>query len=357
VLLSGDEDDDIQQFFIKKAFPREELVAEILQALEASDAGLTKSQLYSQVNGTQGKTEAAVRFLCSESPAPVVIASQGPIRYARTTVPYQLPHEHIERLSQQKTAEWTVMQDYVHHDGCLMGFLSEQLDDPNAGPCGKCSSCDPKSALSEGYRQQTAHSAVEFLGNVFIEILPRKRVNAADFPIYNFPTALASEGLEFETGRALCRWGEAGWGEIAKAGKKAGLFDPRLAVASAALMQDRWNPDPFPAWVTFVPSHRNAELVGNFAQQLADELGIPCIDVVSKVRKNDQQKRKQNTSFRCANLDGVFEIAPGVSDEPVLLVDDAVDSKWTFTVIAALLRRAGSGPVYPFAIMDTSSSE
>jgi ATP-dependent DNA helicase RecQ len=33
----------------------------------------------------------------------------------------------------------------------------------------------------------------------------------------------------------------------------------------------------------------------------------------------------------------------------VLLIDDIVDSKWTLTVIAALLRQAGSGPVFPFA--------
>jgi ATP-dependent DNA helicase RecQ len=41
----------------------------------------------------------------------------------------------------------------------------------------------------------------------------------------------------------------------------------------------------------------------------------------------------------------------------VLLIDDMVDSKWTFTVVAALLRRAGSGPVYPFALADSSSED
>ena len=34
----------------------------------------------------------------------------------------------------------------------------------------------------------------------------------------------------------------------------------------------------------------------------------------------------------------------------VFLVDDMVDSRWTFTVIAALLRRAGSGAVFPLAL-------
>jgi ATP-dependent DNA helicase RecQ len=35
---------------------------------------------------------------------------------------------------------------------------------------------------------------------------------------------------------------------------------------------------------------------------------------------------------------------------PVLLVDDIVDSGWTLTVCGARLRRAGSGPVHPFAL-------
>ena len=43
--------------------------------------------------------------------------------------------------------------------------------------------------------------------------------------------------------------------------------------------------------------------------------------------------------------------------ERVLLVDDMVDSGWTFTVCAALLRQAGSGPVFPVALAQTSKSD
>lgn len=108
--------------------------------------------------------------------------------------------------------------------------------------------------------------------------------------------------------------------------------------------------------MTYVPSHRHNELVANFAKQLAAKLDIPCVAAVTKVRRNQQQKFMQNTQFRCNNLDGVFEIEALRPSGPVLLVDDAVDSKWTFAVIGALLRRAGSGPVYPFAIMSTATS-
>jgi ATP-dependent DNA helicase RecQ len=38
----------------------------------------------------------------------------------------------------------------------------------------------------------------------------------------------------------------------------------------------------------------------------------------------------------------------------VLLVDDLVDSGWTLTMVARLLRQAGAPAVYPFALAVTS---
>ena len=91
-----------------------------------------------------------------------------------------------------------------------------------------------------------------------------------------------------------------------------------------------------------------------FAAKLAQELNLPLIDVVQKVQENSPQKDMENTHHRCQNLDGVFRIGAEINAGPVLLVDDAVDSGWTFAVIAALLRQAGAGPVFPFAIMSTA---
>lgn len=41
----------------------------------------------------------------------------------------------------------------------------------------------------------------------------------------------------------------------------------------------------------------------------------------------------------------------------MLLVDDIVDSSWTFTLIADLLQQAGSGKVYPVALTSTASGD
>ena len=66
----------------------------------------------------------------------------------------------------------------------------------------------------------------------------------------------------------------------------------------------------------------------------------------------------QNSSQQCQNLDGVFEVNSwkGLGGS-VLLIDDMVDSRWTFTVVAALLRQAGSGNVFPLALALNSLSQ
>ncbi|MBZ5569725.1 MAG: hypothetical protein LAN64_18000, partial [Acidobacteriia bacterium] len=78
----------------------------------------------------------------------------------------------------------------------------------------------------------------------------------------------------------------------------------------------------------------------------------------SKIRDTDQQKTKQNSFQQVQNLDGVFDIDRNrIQGSPVLLVDDMVDSRWTFTTLAAKLRQSGTGPVFPFALADASAGD
>jgi ATP-dependent DNA helicase RecQ len=359
VLLSGTEDDEIQQYFIQNAFPQEELVHEILEVVESSEDGLTQGEIERAANGRPKKIDAALRFLAAESPAPIMISDGSPKRYKRTLIEYELPHAAIARILAIKQHEWAAMKEYLRHDGCLMQFLAHQLDDRESGSCGRCANCDPSGRLAEDYSHETGLAAGEFMQDVMIEISPKKKAGSkADvtvrFPTYEFPAVFGE--LEHEPGRALCYWGEAGWGEIAKLGKRAGVFDRRLIKASAEMIRKRWNPEPAPSWLTFVPSRRHPKLVSSFSHALAEELGIPCSEVIQVVRNNQPQKAMENTHHRCRNLDGVFATSDDVPAGPVLLVDDAVDSGWTFAVTAALLRRAGAGPVFPFAIMSTSTS-
>jgi ATP-dependent DNA helicase RecQ len=119
------------------------------------------------------------------------------------------------------------------------------------------------------------------------------------------------------------------------------------------MIRQQWNPSPAPTWVTGVPSRRHPELVPEFARKLADRLGVPYVETFAKIRDTEEQKVQENSFHQCRNLDGAFEIVTELNPGPVLLVDDLVDSGWTFTILAMLLRQAGSGRVFPFALATT----
>jgi ATP-dependent DNA helicase RecQ len=156
----------------------------------------------------------------------------------------------------------------------------------------------------------------------------------------------------------LCVWGDAGWGQMVKDGKYGDeRFSDELVAACRDLVVDHWRPTPPPAWVTFVPSRRRPTLVRDFAERLARALGLPLVDALEKVKTTEPQKTMENSAQQVANVVNAFRVRPDVVPaQPVLLVDDMVDSGWTLTECGYVLREAGSGPVFPLALASTAGS-
>jgi len=352
ILLAGSEDDEIQAWFRRSAFPDQRDVESILEALDESD-GLSIHGLQHAVNIRQGQIEAALKFLAVQNPAPVI--KQGSQWY-RTAVEWQMDHEHIQRLTDQRELEWQELMDYVGCSGCLMEFLAQRLDDPNPQPCGRCANCLGEPLVPAEVSEKTAVKAARFLPHCEIPIAPKKLFAPNGFPRYGWRGRIPEESRA-ETGRILSRWGDAGWGQMVAEDKSAGHFRDDLVNAAAEMLTDRWRPEPKPSWVTCVPSNRHPELVPDFARRLASALNLPFRPVIAKIRENRPQKEQQNRYHQCRNLDGVFGVEENIESGPVLLVDDAHDSGWTATVAAVLLRQAGSGPVYPLALASTGPGD
>ena len=61
----------------------------------------------------------------------------------------------------QKLHELEAMQNYAHHAGCSMGYLTEYLGDPTGYCCGVCGHCQqshfPPVTLSERIRETVTH--------------------------------------------------------------------------------------------------------------------------------------------------------------------------------------------------------
>jgi ATP-dependent DNA helicase RecQ len=122
------------------------------------------------------------------------------------------------------------------------------------------------------------------------------------------------------------------------------------------LVRHRWPEAAGIAWVTCIPSRRHPDLVPDFARRLAAALRVPFRAVIEKSRETEPQKHMENRFHQCHNLDGAFVMQDGADvDGPVLLVDDVVDSAWTLTLAAALLKQAGAGAVFPFALATTAA--
>lgn len=351
ILLSGQEDDDITDFFIRNAFPPQAHVDEVLDALDKAKNGLSIPMMQKSVNLSQGQINQTIKYLSVESPAPII--KQGSRWYA-APVDYEMDREAIDQLCALRRDEQKQMQDYMNSRECLMQFLSRALDDPYASPCGRCATCMEKLLLPTTVDTDLANAAVLFLRRSYIVIEPRKRFQKDAFPGYDFPVTISSDIIARE-GRALALWGDAGWGQMVKEGKfDAGRFSDEL-VDGCLQMIEGWGPERRPTWATCVPSLKSPGLVPDFAARLAERLGIPFVQCVKKIKDNRPQKEMQNSFLQANNLDEVFEIDEyQTPEDPVFLIDDMVDSRWTFTVITTLLRRAGCPAVFPLALAMSS---
>lgn len=102
----------------------------------------------------------------------------------------------------------------------------------------------------------------------------------------------------------------------------------------------------------FLDENRQPGLVIGFADWLADELGLQFRDVLTCVEEPVPQAELSNSYQRCWNVVGASEATGPVQETPVLVIDDIVGSRWTLTEVGMTLRRAGSGPVHPFALAE-----
>jgi ATP-dependent DNA helicase RecQ len=351
VLLSGQEESDINDFFIESAFPSRQEVADVLAALEAAHAGLSINELMARVNASKGRIGKALQLMSLESPAPVV--KQGS-KWKLTAVNLtEAFWQRADRLTALRRAEQHQMQEYVTLTRGHMEFLIRALD----GVPGEHSPplIQPLPNTSDPALVQ---EAVGFLRRTSLELTPRKR----------WPTGgLSSLGVRGDTvitpdrnlrpGKVLCVWGDAGWGTLVRQGKsRDGRFADQLVEACAAMVRS-WAPQPAPAWVTCIPSCRHANLVPDFARRLAAALNLPFRPVLEKTDSRPPQKEMANSSQQARNVDGSLRIAGNVPSHPVLLVDDMVDSRWTLTVAAYLLATHGSRPAFPLALASTAHTD
>jgi ATP-dependent DNA helicase RecQ len=356
IMLCGEEDDNISNYFIKNAFPSKNHIEKIIQVLKESGDGLKLNEIVKKLNIPMALIEKALKFLSIESPSPIV-KNDSKWKLTPNAYSYKIDVELINKITEIRKKEQRQMHDYMDYSECLMSFLRNALNDSNIENCNKCKNCNPTLSIDEKFDKKLYDKAVKFLNSNYIPIKHRKRWPEKDIlkDYYDIEGLDIPLELQAEEGLALCLWRDSGWGKLVAKGKyEDNEFSDELVEACAKMFKEMFEDNNelklIPTWATCIPSFKHPDLVPNFAKKLADKLNLKFIPCIEKVSQNEQQKDMENSYFKVKNLCGVFKINLKCLKEPCLLIDDVIDSGWTFTVAAALLHKAGCANVYPMAL-------
>lgn len=344
ILLCGGEDDDINNYFIESAFPTEELMGDVVNTV-IEYPGIRISQFEKYINMKSKKIKACVKYLLVNGD----IYVEGK-KYYKSPRIWKPDLEKSREITDIRKNELKQMEEFAKQENCYMEYIARVLDDPDAKSCGKCENCIGKPLLLTKVPEELVLKAQQFIREDFNIIEARKQWPSGEN--LDGKNRISVE-LQCETGRVLSNYGDAGWGKLVSAGKyKDEFFDNQLVEASGQLLENFVRENEI-KWLTNVPSIRRPELVKSFAERLALRLGLKYYDVIEKTNDNICQKELNTSYLQYKNAYSSFEVKD-IYNENVLVVDDMVDSRWTFTVCGYKLRKSGSGKVFPFALANSA---
>ena len=340
VLLCGEEDEHINQYFINSAFPTEKDMNIVVDFI-TDNPGKSISEIKGALNIRANRVEKTLKYLTVSDDIYTEDVNRKKCYY-KSAKKWKPDLERSEGITAIRYKEMQDMDEFTKQKGCYMKYIAEKLDDVNAKVCGKCSNCRGL-LFDETVGAETVQRAQQFIKSKFGVIEPRKQ----------FPdkTKIESE-FQFKGGIVLSNYADAGYGMAVQKGKYLdGYFADELVDASVKILSEFIKNNNI-EWITPVTSKRHPKLVPDFAKRLADRLGIGYFEGIKKLDA-EEQKKFENSDGQYKNANNSFEIIQ-VKKENILLVDDMVDSRWTFTVCAMKMREMGSGDIYPFALANTA---
>lgn len=348
ILMHGPGDEDIQQYFINTAFPTPGQVSDVISALR-QQGGLTRAELQRYVNVRLSTLENILTHLEVEG-----ILTRDGSDYCLAADGRTPDYARWDAVTRTRRNELAQINAYVQESGCLMHFIAAALDDPQpVERCGRCKNCTGAQSKFKP-DPQVAERARQFLrGNKPLTFQPRRRWPKG-IPGIEKTTDL----LPNQSGLALAGYYDDGWGELVRRGRIEGRYDDALTEAATRAVETYFaGVGQPPRLIVPVPSIRRPALVADFAQRLSDRLGWPLLHALKHAKQHPPQLEMRNSHQQAANVLGRFTVAAALRGEPLLLVDDIADSKWTLTVLGDLLQGYGSGHIYPFVLAVTNTSD
>ncbi len=336
VLLRGGEDRRIQDFFIEQAFPDRERVMAVLGELEAAgEDGRTTRELMAVVNLGMGRIEAMLKILDVEG----AVARAGSRWKLVPDAAWSYDAERYAQVTALRRAEQAAMATFGSDGRCLMRVLQEQLDDPQARDCGRCSVCaGPR--FGTPLDTELVEAAGRHLRSNPIELDVKKMAPDASGVMRKIP-----DDVRLEPGWALARFGDGGWWPAVERGLRDGEFEADVVTALADVVRAGGV-----SWMSCVPSASRAGVLERLGEEVAASLGVPFVPLVERACARPPQREMANAAQQAANVRGAFRVVATPPPGPGALLDDRRMSGWTLAMVGGQLRRAGAERVVPLAL-------
>ena len=337
VLVPGPPDERIWEYFATSGIPTDEQVERILDALGDGPQSLGGVEAATGIR--RGRLETLLKILAVDE---VVTKSRD--GWEATGRTWYFDEQKWSELRRVRAAEADLMRRYAHGEGCLMEFLQRALDDPDPGPCGRCSVCDGRLPAPGAHpSSELVEAARRFFRGRDVVIEPRKL----------WVSGLAGRkgkiaGLA--PGRALAFADDPAWGDVLRALWQRDAPAPPEVLDGLVQVLVRWSASwERPAAVVAMPSRRFPLLVASLAEHVARVGRLPLVDALGV--SGPPPTAEAASAVRARDLLARTSVRDGVSfDGPVLLVDDTVRTRWTITVASALLAEVGASQVMPLAV-------
>ena len=388
ILLPGREDADIWAYFASLAFPAEHLVRATLAALDEAAAPLSTAALETRVDLSRGRLEMMLKVL--DVDGAVRRVSGG---WTATGRSWAYDSDRYARVAAERSREQQAMLGYIATGECRMEYLRRELDDPGAAPCGRCDNCTGQT-WSDTVSPAGAAAARDRLLRPGIEVTPRKMWPTGMRELGIDAAGKIPAGLSAEPGRALGRLTDLGWGPRLRAVLAPGVPDgpdgplpdvpggppldgpvPADLVEAVVKVLAAWDWERRPAGVVTLPSRTHPELIASLGRRVAAIGRIPYLGALGYADdppagppgepagpdQHAARPRQYNSAHRLGALFRELTVPGPLGDAisqiggPVLLVDDRIETGWTMTVAARLLRDAGAPAVLPLVLAITTS--
>ncbi|MEI6638030.1 MAG: helicase-related protein, partial [Planctomycetota bacterium] len=343
VLLPAETDERLWQYFATASSPDPGDIETVLGVLKETGEPMSVPNLVSITGVRRGRLEALLKIVAVDGAVERV--AKG---WHSTGETYSYDNAKWDQIRAVRAAEADLMRSYAGGLGCLMEFLQQALDDPDPGPCGRCSICTEELPAQGRIIDPVGIEAARvYLHGIDVIIEPRK------FWPNSLSVARKGRIEGASEGRALTFADSPGWqtAALAVAGPDRPLDDESLNGMIAVLTRWRSSWKARPVAVIPMPSRRHPKLIGDLAARIAEVGKIPLVDALAV--EGPRPPDGVASGLRVEAVTAGLSLRQGVtlpSNGPVLLIDDSYRSGWTMTVAAALLKDAGVNDVMPLVV-------